>query len=283
MAVLVMKKILAFAFLAQISLSVTAAVMDVEDFLQTLTNGVSVGAYTQVDSAYISSGNSVGDSRPVLQQCVSVAKGFGEYGRMSSYLWVPSSLNRRNDDSHSRPFYWLECGINYAYSWKLNDDVSLYSRPLLFWGVPVNDRTERHSSLSAKFTQRLDNRFVSPYYCLYGRLTDLQWWQVSLGLMRDLKLTETLTLTPTVEFVYNDERRFGARYGMEPPSEADQFSAMVARITLRWWFSEHWNTYVILKQFDTFGHNAREAVKRQKVHTAKCDLTAVSVGLACSF
>jgi hypothetical protein len=283
MAVLVMKTLLTAVFLSVASLSAAAAGIDVDEFLDTLTNNVSVGAYAQLDSAYISSGNSIGDSRPVLQQCVSVAKSFGEFGRLSSYLWTPTSLNRRNDQSHRRAYYWLECGVNYSYSWKFCDSLSLYSRPLFFWGVPTGDRTERHSNFCCKFTQRLDNPIVSPYYCLYGRFTDLQWWQVSLGLMREFKLADTLTLTPTLEFVCNDERRYRARYGIPPPSLSDRLSAMVARITLKWWFVEHWNAYVILKQFDTLGHDSREAVKRQSSHTALRDLTSVSVGVACSF
>jgi hypothetical protein len=282
-AVLVKAPVLLSVSIAFLSLASSGSALEMDDFINPLTNAVSVSAYVQIDSAYISSGNSISDARQIIQQCVTLTKGFEEYGRLSAYIWQPSSLHGRNDESRRRAYYWMENGIYHAHSLRLNDIYSIYTRPLLFWGVPTGCRSERHSSFSTKFLQRFDNPWISPYYNFYGRLAPDSWWQISFGLMRDFKLMERLSLSPSLEFTYNDERRYKARYGMFPDSREDRWSSMVLRVTLKWWLDEHWNVYLSLKDYETMGHDNREIVKRQTSYNARNHLTACSLGLGCTF
>ena len=92
-------------------------------------------------------------------------------------------------------------------------------------------------------------------------------------------------LTPSVETVWMDRRRFDSRYGAEPEDSflGGSFATVTTGVKLSWQITENWQSYFRFQMFDVINSQARRAVKKQDAYYAKCDWPIFKLGVEYSF
>ena len=113
------------------TLSLAALVLSPTALLSGVDPEFHWGFVGEVASGYLSSGGTLGDTRPITTQCALWREDFGEYGSISGYFWTKSSFHNRQHDSHRATFDQLETAVYYGRNWRISDGGELCARS---WG-----------------------------------------------------------------------------------------------------------------------------------------------------
>ena len=106
-----------------------------------------------------------------------------------------------------------------------------------------------------------------------------------MGVEKKFKVAEAVSVTPFVETVWMDSRRYQQRYGGIPQDRflGGAFATMTSGVVLDWEFAKDWHLFSRLRQYDIINSQSRRAVKKQDAYYAKCDQFIFSLGLQVFF
>lgn len=242
-------------------------------------------ALVGVDSAYLSSSGSLCDTHPVCWQELDAAWSLGEWGYLDGYAWFQSALNDCQNDSRRMFMNEFEGTLCYNYDWQFSANAVLRTKAGGLWNPQIGYPDESNSWSGPYFVQSLDNPYLTPTVNALMLVAPEEKTRVRCGVKRSIPLADRLTLTPQVEFVWSDARRFKAKYGEGPDAAflGGAFDVMVATLRLRYQFTERFAATLKLRQFALLGSQTRDVVGSRTGETAKTDLTAGGVCLEYAF
>lgn len=240
--------------------------------------------YSEVSSGYLSSGGTLGDTRPVAVQQADWMLDFHEFGRVSGYLWTISSLHDRQRNVHSSAFNQIESAIYYGRDFTIGN-VKLRTRAGPLWNPQIGYKNGHNCDWGWQLVQSLENSCITPYLNGLWMVAPSPRARIRFGASHTFALGEDFTIAPFVETVWMDRRRFKSRYGGRAQDRVLGGAFATATIGVRavWLVSENWRLFVRIRQYDTVNRQSRRAVKRQSSYYAKCDYTVVGIGIECSF
>ena len=243
------------------------------------------GLNGEVASGYLSSGGTLGDTRPVTTQCAKWSYDYGEYGSISGYVWTKSSFHNRQRDKHRAAFDQFETAIYYGRDWALPRDMTLRAKLGPLWNPLVGYKDGHNCDWGVHFVQSLENDVVVPYMNGLWMVAPSPRSRIRFGAERKFSVSENWTVMPFVETVWMDNRRFQSRYGGIPQDRllGGAFATMTTGIRVTWRIAEAWRIFARFRQYDIINSQSRRAVKRQTTYYAKCDYPVVGVGVECSF
>lgn len=215
----------------------------------------------ELHSTYISNtSGSTGETRPALTQTFSGRYGLGEWGSVGGYAWTRHQLAGQRDAERRRAFECFEYGLDYAYTWRISDGLSLYSYVDHLWS-PSPGWYEHGSTLHAVvIEQALNNRFVAPYYKFCGAYYPHQWETLKLGLRQPFSVLEDdLEITPYGELINGDWRRCEQKYGVEPEQTYCSMCPVATEFGLSFIYklAKHVSTRLRLRSWNLVGHSVR--------------------------
>ena len=243
------------------------------------------GLQGEVASGYLSSGGTLGDTRPVTTQRATWRYDYGEYGAISGYVWTKSSFHNRQHEAHRAAFDQFETAIYYGRDWTLPRDMALRSKFGPLWNPLVGYKDGHNCDWGVHFVQSLENDFVVPYMNGLWMVAPSPRSRIRFGLQRSFSLSGGWTVLPFVETVWMDNRRFQSRYGGIPQDRflGGAFATMTTGVRVTWQMDDNWRLFVRLRQYDIINSQSRRAIKRQTAYYAKCDYPVVGIGVECSF
>ena len=242
-----------------------------------------VGA--EIASAYLGSSGAIYDTNPITSQEVGWLFDFGEYGRIDGYFWIVSSLHDRQHESHRMLFSEFETVIRYGQSWRVAENAVLKASAGPLWNPAIGYKGAHRNTWGPYVTAYLDNPVVVPYMSGLWILSPKMRGRIRFGVRRTFTLSEHFDLTPSVETVWMDRRRFDSRYGAEPEDSflGGSFATVTTGVKLSWQITENWQSYFRFQMFDVINSQARRAVKKQDAYYAKCDWPIFKLGVEYSF
>ena len=242
-----------------------------------------VGA--EIASAYLGSSGAIYDTNPITSQEVGWLFDFGEYGRIDGYFWIVSSLHDRQHESHRMLFSEFETVIRYGQSWRVAEKVTLKASAGPLWNPAIGYKGAHRNTWGPYVTAYLDNPIVVPYMSGLWILSPKMRGRIRFGVRKTFALSEHFDLTPSIETVWMDRRRFDSRYGAEPEDAflGGSFATVTTGVKLSWQITENWQSYFRFQMFDVINSQARRAVKKQDVYYAKCDWPIFKLGVEYSF
>jgi hypothetical protein len=239
----------------------------------------------ELASGYLSSSGTLGDTWPVTTQCLFWKNDLEEYGYFSGYFWTMSALHNKQHDRHREAFYDFETAAYYGYNWKINDDFTLCSKAGPLWNPAIGYRDGYNCSWGVHAVTSLENPYVSPYINWLGMVRPTIRERARIGLAKTYKPAEKLVLTPFVETVWMDSRRYQSRYGGLPQDRflGGAFATTTVGFELDWKFSKDLVIFTRLRQYDVINSQSRRAVKKSKDYYAKCDWPVLGIGFEYRF
>lgn len=236
-------------------------------------------------SAYLSSSGRICDTRPVASQELDFKYSFGDNDWVDGYGWIVSSLHDRQHESHRELFNEFEGSVMYGHSFRPTERTKFICRVGALWNPTLGYHPACWEYWGPRVALRFDNPWVVPYLDALWLLRPEKKGRVKLGLNRAFKLTDTLTLTPSVETVWNDGVRFESSYGAAPDSPVfgGAFTALTTGLRLDWQVSEAVSLYVRYRQLDVFNPQARKSNKESSSYYVKNDYPVFSAGVTWSF
>ncbi|MBQ7234564.1 MAG: FAD-dependent oxidoreductase [Kiritimatiellae bacterium] len=239
----------------------------------------------EVSSGYLSSGGTLGDTRPVSTQQVTWLADFGEAGSISGYVWTKSSLHNKQHEIHRAEFDQIETTIYYGNTWRFPDGVELRAKVGPLWNPLIGYNDGHNCDWGIHFVQSLENSILTPYVNALWMIAPSPRSRIRFGVQRDFPVNERWSIMPFLETVWMDERRFQSRYGGMPQDRflGGAFATMTAGLQLSWYFKEGWRMFMRFRQYDIINSQSRRAVRRQSSYYAKCDYPIVGIGIECSF
>jgi hypothetical protein len=242
-----------------------------------------VGA--EIASAYLGSSGAIYDTNPIASQEVGWMFDFGEYGSIDGYFWIVSSLHDRQHESHRMLFSEFETVIRYGQSWQIAEKAVLKASAGPLWNPAIGYKGAHRNTWGPYVTAYLDNPIVVPYMSGLWILSPKMRGRIRFGVRKTFALSEHLSLTPSIETVWMDRRRFDSRYGAEPEDAflGGSFATVTTGMKLSWQITENWQLYFRFQMFDVINSQARRAVKKQDAYYAKCDWPIFKLGVEYSF
>lgn len=242
-----------------------------------------VGA--EVASAYLGSGGAIYDTRPISSQEVGWFFDFGDYGWIDGYFWIVSALHDRQKESHRMLFNEIETVIRYGHKWQLSDNVALKTSAGPLWNPPVGYEESHKNYWGPYVAAHVDNPYIVPYMSGLWLLSPRMRGRIRFGVRKAFALSECVSLTPSLETVWMDRRRFVARYGSDPEKAffGGSFATVTTGLNLSWQITENCRSYLRFLMFDVINSQARRAVKKQDAYYAKCDWPIFRLGVEYGF
>ncbi len=239
----------------------------------------------EVSSGYLSSGGTLGDTRPVSVQMATWLFDFHDLGSISGYFWTISSLHNGQHEVHREAFNQFETAIYYGYNWRLADCAELRTKFGPLWNPQIGYKEGHNCDWGWHFVQSLENDFVTPYANGLWMVAPTPRSRIRFGLQKPFSPAEDWTVMPFVETVWMDNRRFQSRYGGIPQDRflGGAFATMTTGIKATWRFAEGWRLFARFRQYDIINSQSRRAVKRKDAYYAKCDYPVLGVGIECDF
>jgi hypothetical protein len=263
--------------------SVSAGDESGDPFSRYVAENAGFHAYSRVGNGYISTSGNISDTEPVAIECISGEVKIGDCGEIGGYVWTISKLHGKCDDTQRRAFYEFETGVWYRYPWEMAEGWTVDTKICPIWDTCPGIKTSEHVVQEFMVNQSLENRYLTPYYSfLLGYAPD-HWFRTRIGVRKTFEIYENVTLTPYIETVYSDARRYRLKYGDRPDSFWEGFSSLISVVTLRWNFTENWNVHLIVKQYDLVDRNARRAISARREYYQKTDHTLFTLGVGCDF
>lgn len=239
--------------------------------------------WTEFENAYLSSSGTLCDTKPVSLQNLDWNLSIGSWGRFWGYGCFLSALHDAQHDLHRPAFNEFEGGVFYGHDWRLNETFTFSQSIGGVWNPLFGYRNGNDGTLwEYRYFQSLENPYVTPFWDILGLVSPKpSWTRIRMGLLRTFTLTKALALTPSVEAVWGDRRRFCARYGESPENRflGGAFISSTATLKLEWLFAKNWSAWFKLRQFDTLDPQARRYEKRKTAYWAKPDCTIFTIGL----
>ena len=266
-------------------LSIAALVLSPAALLSGVDPEFHWGFVGEVASGYLSSGGTLGDTRPITTQCALWREDFGEYGSISGYFWTKSSFHNRQHDSHRATFDQLETAVYYGRTWRISDGVELRQKLGPLWNPLFGYKNGHNCDWGIHFVQSLENEYVVPYMNALWMIAPSPRSRIRMGIEKKFAVGEKLTVMPFVETVWMDNRRFQSRYGGIPQDRflGGAFATMTTGVRLTWRIDDNWRLFVRFRQYDIINNQSRRAVKKQTAYYAKCDYPIFGAGIECSF
>ena len=242
-----------------------------------------VGA--EVASAYLGSGGAIYDTRPIFSQELGWLFDLGDYGWIDGYFWVVSSLHDKQHESHRMLFNEIETVIRYGQKWQISDNAALRANFGPLWNPPVGYEASDNNCWGPYASAYLDNPFLVPYANGLWMLTPKNRGRIRFGVRRIFRLADRVSLTPSVETVWMNRRRFDARYGADPEGSffGGAFATVTTGVNLSWRVTDGCRVYLSFLMFDVVNSQARRALKKQDAYYAKCDWPVFRMGAEYSF
>ena len=243
------------------------------------------GFVGEVASGYLSSGGTLGDTKPITTQCATWCADFGDRGSISGYFWSKSSLHNTQHEQHRATFDQLETTVYYGNRFALLEGAELRAKLGLLWNPLFGYKDGHNCDWGIHFVQSLENDIVVPYMNGLWMVAPTPRSRIRFGLQKSFALGEDWTVTPFVETVWMDNRRFQSRYGGIPQDRflGGAFATMTSGIRVTWKLNENWRLFTRIRQYDVINSQSRRAVKAKHSYYAKCDYPVVGVGVECSF
>lgn len=236
-------------------------------------------------SGYLSSGGALLDTRPVTAQELDWKVDSGAYGFLQGYFWITSSLHDSQDDVHRKLFNEIETAAYYGYRLRTSERTSVLSRAGLLFNPQIGYPDDNANYWGPLVMQEFENPFLTPYYQMLLLVRPKVRGRIRLGVRHDFALTDTLTLTPAVETVWSEERRFRAKYGGDSDLSflRGGFGTERVSLTLTWRALENLSFYATVHQWALLDGQARDSVDESSNYYAKKDWIIVKVGAEYSF
>jgi hypothetical protein len=240
---------------------------------------------TEVASGYLSSGGTLGDTWPITTQCLYWLYDLGEYGALSGYGWTISSLHDKQHDNHREAFNQLETALYYGYDWKINETFTLSTKGGALWNPLFGYEDAHNCSWGVHYVQSLDNRYLTPYINWLCMLRPTIRERARIGVSKSFKPLDDVKLTPFVETVWMDSRRYQSRYGGIPQDRflGGAFATITTGVEVKWDYSESLTFFSRLRQYDVINSQSRRAVKSKSDYYAKNDWPVFGIGFELKF
>ena len=239
----------------------------------------------EVSSAYLATSGTICDNRPVASQEFDWLVNLGDWGWIDGYAWTISSLHDRQHASHREPFNEFEGTAHYGYDWKFSDRAALSAFAGLLWNPQIGYRNDTDRYWGSHFGMSLNNPYVTPYWNALAMHQPTPRARARMGLRRTFPFWEALSITPSVETVWADVRRYRTRYGEEPVHMFmhGAFITVTAGVKMEWRLTKSFCAYCKLRQFDTVDSHARRLIKGKPQYYARRDLAIIALGVTYSF
>lgn len=243
------------------------------------------GAKNEFSSGYLSSGGTLGDTRPVCIQQVTWLANLGEYGELSGYGWTVSSLHNRQHSVHREAYNQFETAVYYGYNWMIDRDLQLRSKFGPLWNPMIGYEHAHNCNWGWHFVQSLENPVLTPYVNGLWMVSPTPRSRIRFGLQRQFAFSPAWSVVPSIETVWMDNRRYQSRYGGMPQDRflGGAFATMTIGLTLNWKFADSWKIFARVRQYDIINSQSRRAVKKQTAYYAKCDYMIFGLGIECNF
>ncbi len=241
--------------------------------------------YNEVASGYLSSGGTLGDTRPVAVQMATWLVDLHDAGNFSGYFWTISSLHDSQREVHREHFNQFETAVYYGYDWRIADRVVLRTKSGPLWNPQIGYKNGHNCDWGWHYVQSFENPVVTPYVNGLWMVAPSPRSRIRFGLQRSFALVENLTLMPFIETVWMDNRRFQSRYGGIPQDRVlgGAFATMTTGFKLTWRVAVNLRVFARFRQYDIINSQSRRAVRRQSAYYAKCDYPIASIGFEFDF
>ena len=249
-----------------------------EDFLK--SSSFSLCAEFLSAPCWTSSG-AVYNTGPVCWNDLSWLFDFGDYGFVDGYFGFISSFDKKKGDDYRLLFNEIEATLCYGRKWRISENVTLSTKAGVLWGPPIGYKGAHQGCWGPYVGMSLANPLVEPYMTGLWLLEPDQRGYIRAGLRKPFALSEKLTLTPYMESVWMDRRRYINRYKSEPRHEylgGGLFATLKTGASLSYRIDEHFSVYLGCIMFDIIDSQARRYVRGINGHYAKCDFPVVSLG-----
>lgn len=239
----------------------------------------------EVSSGYLSSGGTLGDTRPMSTQCATWLVDFGERGSISGYVWTKSAFHNRQHAQHRAEFDQIETAIYYGRPWNISRNVTLRSKVGPLWNPLIGYKDGHNCDWGFHLVQSLDNDIVTPYLNGLWMVSPTPRSRVRVGVRHKFAVNDNWSVTPFIETVWMDNRRFQSRYGGIPQDRflGGAFATMTTGMSVTWRIDDNWRMFARFRMYDIINSQSRRAVKRQSAYYAKCDYPIFGVGVECDF
>lgn len=252
-----------------------------------LWDGVFTGRFTcEAASAYVSRSSGLSDARPVTVQNLDWRFTPGDWGFFDGYIWTISSLHDMQHHSHRPLFYDVETVVRYGYKFDFGRDLSLVSVAGPYVDFPFGYRNAHMKCWGWYATQDLKTPWLTLYWKGLWIVETTRRARIAAGISHSFKLAPDLTLSPFVETVWMDHRRFRRRYGNDldsPDFASGAFSTFRAAAALKWRKTENLSFVFTAGFISVVNPEARRAERRRHAYSAKCDWPYVKAGIEYSF
>ena len=243
----------------------------------------SVGA--EVSSGYLASSGAVCDTRPVSSQEVDWKFDLGRYGWIDGYGWTISALHGRQHAVHREPFNEFEGALHYGYDLALAEEVSLSSFAGMLWNPQMGYPRTTNRYWGEHFGMSLRTPFATPYWSALALQQPSPRTRTRIGIRRSFAVLESVSVTPSVETVWGDVRRYRTRYGEEPRHRFlhGAFMSVTTGVKAEWRMTERLCVYAKARQFDVVDGQARRLVKDKTRYYDRRDLALFALGVTYDF
>ena len=256
-----------------------------EGFFSGVDRRLSASLTVEFASGYLASSGAIYDTMPVTSQCLDWRLDLGEYGWIDGYGWIISALHDRKRKSYRPYFNEFESGLFYGRDFKMNEKVKFRSVFGPLWNPQIGARDDHNSYWGLYFTESVENPVLVPFVSALWMQEPNQRSRVRVGVRRRFRLLDGLSVTPSIESIWYDRRRYTARYGADPKRDFlhGAFTMGVAGLRLEWEASEKLNFFMRIRQTDVIDLQARKATKKMTSYYARCDWPVVGVGFEYRF
>jgi hypothetical protein len=241
---------------------------------------------TSINSAFLATSGAIYDTRPVLTHCLSLRGELSDNFFIDAYGWLISSLHTLQKESHRVLFSEFEGTIRFGHDYYISKNTLLESKAGLLWNPQIGYYDAHNNYWGPYIAQYLKNDYIIPYWDGLWMLAPRRSGRVRIGIRKPYKITDKLSLTPFIETIWMDRRRFAARYSDEPTRHAflgGAFGTLTFGISGRYKINEHFSWIFSFSQFDIINSQARRAVKSSTKYYAKCDWPVFKLGLSYNF
>lgn len=237
-------------------------------------------------SGYLASSGAVLDTRPNLTHCLSLRLDLADDFFIDGYGWLISSMHSMQKEDHRALFNEFEGAVRLGYDYHFSEDMMLQTKAGILWNPPIGYDGSDMDYWGPYVAQYFRNEYVIPYWDGLWLVSPSRRARVRMGIRKPFAITDKFTLTPFVETVWLDERRFVARYREEPMDPGlfgGVFGSVTSGISFRYRMRENLTLYGSVSQFDIVNSQARRSVKRSKNYYSKCDWPIIKIGVSYSF
>lgn len=270
-------------------------------FLSLLTSAVSAPAgllcenvdlwlSTDIRSAYVSSGGSVVETRPVSAQFLEGWCHLGEGGRIGAYFWIVSAWSDQRDADRRRLFNELETGLQYAYDYRFTEALSLNTQIVNLWNpcIGYDSYAANEIDTIVQVVEAFENPVVTPYLDFRYAYHPDQWSQFATGLRRRFDFGDgRLAVTPFASLIWGDDHRYDNKYGKsaDPSFRFCGYIPMCSLVGVRcaYKISSNLQVYCHLQQYDVIDPDGRRQMRKSPKDWVVRDLPIGEVGVALQF